>query len=177
VTRVLGIDPGSIRTGFGIIDYEEGSCTLITSGVIELDEATAVSERLVNLSSDLEDLLSRHRVDEVALESLFFSVNAQSALKLGQARGVILLECARRNLPIHEYSPAQVKSSVCGSGRAKKEQIAQMVKVLLKIPAKKAFHTFDQADALALALTHSQMISLNRRLNGKLNIETEDARK
>jgi len=160
--RILGIDPGSIRTGFAVIEASGSRLRYIASGVIELDAKLPFSTRLLALSKDLFELIERHRVQDLAIEGLFFAKNAQSALKLGHARGVILMQAAARDVAIHEYSPAEVKASVCGSGRADKDQIAKMVRILLKLPANTKFLKADQSDAIALALTHAQVISLKK---------------
>ncbi|MDB5037620.1 MAG: Crossover junction endodeoxyribonuclease RuvC [Bacteriovoracaceae bacterium] len=152
----MGIDPGSIRTGFAVIESDGTRLKYITSGTIVLDESAPISKRLFNLSQDLDALISKYKPKEVAIESLFFSKNAQSALKLGQARGVILMKVAAHSLEIYEYTPAEIKVSVVGTGRAQKDQIAKMLKILFKFPKSFDFKSTDQSDALAISLTHVQ---------------------
>ncbi len=159
--RILGVDPGSHRTGFGIIDIEPKKAKLISSGTIVLENSDSLPKRLVQLSHDIGDILDRYRPHEVAMETLFFAQNAQSALKLGHARGVLLMRISEREIPVHEYSPAQIKSAIVGSGRAKKDQIARMISLLLKLPKNHEFFSSDQSDALAIALTHAQSRTLN----------------
>lgn len=163
--RVLGIDPGSRRTGFAVLQSESGSTQIISSGVIALDEKLALPHRLAQLAQDLRDLIRLHRPAEVALESVFFARNAQSALKLGHARGVILMIASEHRLPIHEYSPAEAKAVLTGRGRATKEEVARMVRILLKLPKQFEFTAADQSDALALGLVHVQ----SKRLRGNLS--------
>jgi len=148
---VLGIDPGTIRTGFGVVRRVQGRLIRVDSGTIRLDDTLDVEERLVPLQDRLEEIITANRPDEAAVESLFFSRNAMSALKLGHARGVILLTLARRSIPISSYAPALVKRSIVGHGRAAKGQVQQVVKAILglaEVPQE------DEADALALAICH-----------------------
>ncbi len=154
--RVLGVDPGSIKTGFSIVDGQDRKFKYISSGTILLEEAEDLSLRLVQLYKDIKSLIEKHKPDHLALESLFFAKNAQSALKLGHARGVILMAAASMGLKVFEYTPTEVKSSIVGAGRAQKDQIARMIKLLLKFPKDFEFSSADQSDALAIALTHVQ---------------------
>jgi crossover junction endodeoxyribonuclease RuvC len=149
--RVLGIDCGSTTTGFGIIESEGRSHRMVTCGVIRMRGQLGFSVRLKQIFDGLQELIQTHSPNVAAVEGVFYSVNARSALKLGQVRGVALLAAAAAGLPVHEYSPLQIKSSVVGYGRAEKSQVQQMVKVLLglnRIPPE------DAADALAAALCH-----------------------
>ena len=154
--RVLGIDPGSINTGFAIVEYSGRSSRYIAGGTIALDESDPLAERLVRLSKDFKKILKSYKPQELALEFLFFAKNAQSALKLGHARGVLLMHAKEAGMKVYEYTPTQVKSSICGMGRAKKDQIAQMVKMILKLSPTFKFTSQDESDALALCLTHAQ---------------------
>ena len=151
-TRVLGIDCGSNATGFGVIDSDGRASVLVAHGVIRTRPNHAFEARLLQISTELRDLIAKHVPQAVAVEGVFHSVNARSALQLGHVRGVALLAAADAGLAVHEYSPLQIKSSVVGYGRAEKSQVQQMVKLLLRlneIPAE------DAADALAVALCHS----------------------
>lgn len=154
--RILGVDPGSLRTGFGVIELSRGNAIHIASGAIRLENDGPLSERLKNLSIDLEAIIQKHKPKALAIEHVFFSKNAQSALKLGQARGVILMTAARHGLEIHEYTPTEIKAAIGGSGRAQKDAVARMVRLLLKLSASFQFVCSDQSDALAIAIAHAQ---------------------
>ena len=149
--RILGIDCGSAATGYGLIEAEGPARQVVTSGVIVTGPRLSFPQRLKQISDELGRLIARYAPDAVAVEEVFYSVNVKSALKLGHVRGVALLKAAEASLPVHEYSPLQIKSSVVGYGRAEKNQVQEMVKVLLglsEIPPE------DAADALAVALCH-----------------------
>lgn len=157
---ILGIDPGSRRTGWGLLRRQGNHHEHVASGTIRLDEEAALPERLLALDRAVDALLTRHRADAAALEQIFSAKNARSALVLGHARGVILAAIARRGIPLFEYTPTQVKQAVAGTGRADKQQIARMVAVLLnhRAPLQE-----DQADALAVAITHAAAVNLGGR--------------
>ena len=152
--RILGIDPGSRKTGYGLIEYSENKSRHLDSGFIRLNEKETLSERLFMLSSELGKIIDRLNPNCGAIEKIFYAKNAQSALSLGHARGVILLKFSERQLPIHEYQALKVKQTVVGAGKADKRQIQHMVKILLKINDSLQE---DQADALAVALTHAHL--------------------
>jgi crossover junction endodeoxyribonuclease RuvC len=152
--RILGIDPGSIRAGYAVLESSHASIRLVSAGSICMDEKLPFSERLQQLGDDLDVLIRRHRPTEFALENVFFSKNAKSALLLGQSRGVCLYFAAKHRLEISEYTPTQVKSAIAGSGRASKEQIQHMIRVLLRLPAQYTFVSHDHSDALAIAIAH-----------------------
>ncbi len=161
--RILGIDPGLARTGFGIIeDSEPPSCLIY--GVIETDAALSVSNRLMLLFRQLEHLIDEWSPHVAAVEELFFARNVSSALVVGQARGVALLALARRELPVSEYKPAQVKQAITGHGRADKEQVQTMVTFLLGLESQP--RPDDAADALAVALCHAQSSAFLARVSG-----------
>jgi crossover junction endodeoxyribonuclease RuvC len=149
---VIGVDPGTIRTGYGILRRDGSRVVRLASGTIRLDEKTAVEDRLVPLERALDELLTAYGPDEAAVESLFFSKNAMSALKLGHARGVIMLVLRRRGIPVASYPPALVKRSIIGGGRAAKDQVQHVIQAILKLPEAPAE---DEADALAIALCHA----------------------
>ncbi len=151
MSLILGIDPGSRKTGFGIINYVSGQSEYITSGVIRLP-AGELPERLRIIFDSVTELLELHSPQEVAVEQVFMAKSADSALKLGQARGVAIAACAVRDMPVTEYSARQIKQSVVGSGAAEKSQVQHMVQVLLKLPAAPQE---DAADALAAAMCHA----------------------
>jgi crossover junction endodeoxyribonuclease RuvC len=154
--RVFGIDCGTEITGFGVVDSDEsGPLTRIvckTAGAIRLPKAKSLPARLAQVHQALCAELERWQPDVVAIEEVFYSVNAKSALKLGQVRGVALLAAAQRNLPVAEYAPLSIKSSVVGYGLAKKEQVQFMVARLLNL--RELPEPPDAADALAIAICH-----------------------
>ena len=152
--RILGIDPGSRKTGYGLIEHSNNKSRHLDSGFIRLNEKETLIERLLMLSTELEKIIDRLDPNCGAIEKIFYAKNAQSALSLAHARGVILLKFSEKQLPIHEYQALKVKQTVVGAGRAEKGQINHMVKILLKINDSLQE---DQADALAVALTHAHL--------------------
>jgi crossover junction endodeoxyribonuclease RuvC len=151
MSLILGIDPGSLKTGFGIINYAGGRAEYVTSGVIRLPKAE-LPERLGIIYSNLTELVELHAPTELSIEQVFMAKSAGSALKLGQARGAAIVACVALNMAVSEYSARQIKQSVVGTGAADKAQVQHMVKVLLKLPA---VPQEDAADALAAALCHA----------------------
>ncbi len=152
--RILGIDPGSRKTGYGLIEHSGNRTRYLASGCIKLNLKESLAERLNQLSTELDKLIEEFQPDCGAVEKIFFAKNAQSALTLGHARGVILLKFSERQLVVHEYQTLKVKQTVVGVGRADKNQVQHMVKILLKINDSLQE---DQADALAVALTHAHL--------------------
>jgi crossover junction endodeoxyribonuclease RuvC len=157
VTRILGIDPGSQRTGIGVIDVDAaGRCTYVHAQALNLLVDTEdFPARLGKLVFDLEDVLAQWAPQQVAIESVFMDKSATSALKLGHARGAAIATVVRRGLTIAEYAPRVIKQSLVGGGAADKAQVQHMVKLLLSLPDTKLQP--DAADALAVALTHAHM--------------------
>jgi crossover junction endodeoxyribonuclease RuvC len=151
--RVLGIDTGSRITGYGVIDTDGAECVFVDCGAIRLKTADALSLRLKVIHQRMAEIIQELKPDAAAIESVFHSANAQSALKLGHARGVCIHAAAEANLPVHEYSPAEVKNAVTGYGRAEKPQVQQMVRALLKLADWPS--SFDASDALAVAICHA----------------------
>lgn len=164
MTRILGIDPGSRYTGYGIIDCDRGRSQVVASGRIAAGDGD-ISGRLVRIDAELTALLTEFQPAEAALEEVFVKHNVRSALVLGQARGVALCAIARVAVPAAEYAPAQVKMALTGSGRAEKEQVQHMVKVLLGLQGRLQA---DAADALAIALTHAQVRRTRQATGGSL---------
>ena len=164
--RVLGIDPGSQRTGFGIIDCHAGGERHVASGCIDV-AGGAMVVRLQRIFAALNTLASEHRPDMIAIERVFLHRNPDSALKLGQARGVAICAAASLGASVHEYAPRAIKMAVTGYGAAAKPQVAQMVRTLLRLDTALAA---DAADALAAALCHSQ----TRRLGALGSIDQHD---
>lgn len=148
--RILGIDPGSRATGFGVVDFDGGRPRRVAGDVIRTAEGSLVV-RLTRIFAELERVIAATKPDAAALESVFASHNVRSALVLGHARGAALLACGRAGLPVAEYAPAQVKGAVAGYGRAAKGQVQRMVARLLAL---EACPPVDEADALAVALCH-----------------------
>ena len=156
LTRILGIDPGSQRTGVGVIDVDAtGRCSFVHAQALVLLDAADFPARLGKLCEGLEALIDEWRPDEVAIETVFMDKNATSALKLGHARGAALATVVRRHLSVHEYAPRLIKQSLVGRGAAEKAQVQHMVRLLLNLAEAKL--QADAADALAVALTHAHM--------------------
>jgi len=160
---ILGIDPGSLHTGYGLIERRGSSFTVIEAGRISCPRDHPLPARLAHLVTGLQDLLARRPPDLAALETPFHGMNARSLIVLAQARGALLAVLAGRGLEIREYSPAEVKSAVTGNGRADKEQVARMVRLLLAATgAGGDAWSNDATDALALALCCGQRLRLDR---------------
>ena len=158
--RILGIDPGSRFTGFGIIEVDGSRALPIHQGVIKAGSGE-FPERLGIIFSGISDLIDEFRPDEVAVETVFVSKNASSALKLGQARGAAVCAAIAKDLPVAEYSPRSVKQAIVGRGGADKVQVQHMVTVLLQLKEKLAE---DAADALAVALCHQHTQQTTERM-------------
>ncbi|MBW8310582.1 MAG: crossover junction endodeoxyribonuclease RuvC [Rhizobium sp.] len=157
MTRILGIDPGSQRTGIGVIDVDAtGKCAYVHCQALNLLVDTEdFPARLGKLVFDLEDVLAEWKPAVVAIESVFMDKSATSALKLGHARGAAIATVVRHGLAVHEYAPRLIKQSLVGGGAADKAQVQHMVRLLLNLGEKKL--QADAADALAVALTHAHM--------------------
>jgi crossover junction endodeoxyribonuclease RuvC len=163
---ILGIDPGSRKTGFGIINYVSGRSEYVTSGVIRLPPV-GLPERLGVIFESVSELVELHCPQELSIEQVFMAKNAGSALKLGHARGAAIVACVARGMPVAEYSARQIKQSVVGTGAADKAQVQHMVKVLLKLQAEPAE---DAADALAAALCHAHTQQSMINLSGAKSV-------
>jgi crossover junction endodeoxyribonuclease RuvC len=149
---VVGIDPGTAATGYGVVARRNGRLIALDGGVIATAPGVALERRLATIHDRVSELLELHAPVALAVEELYFGRNARSALAVGQARGAILLAAGRRGVPCAGYTPQQVKGAVCGSGNAAKEQVGRMVAALLSLPeAPRADHA---ADALAVAICH-----------------------
>jgi crossover junction endodeoxyribonuclease RuvC len=157
--RVFGIDPGSARTGYGCVQSDGTRHRLIACGAIAISHRTSFPEKLKVIHGELASLLSRYRPDCVVVENLFHALNARSALKLGHARGVAMLAAVEAGVPIFEYSPAEVKQSVVGYGRAEKGQVQSMIQLLLGLSDPPS--PYDASDALAIAVCHLHRMNLN----------------
>lgn len=150
--KILGIDPGSRVTGYGVLAVEGGRFSYVASGCIRVAH-TQMQERLAAIFSNLSDIISRYQPETVAIEQVFLGKNVSSALKLGQARGAAMVAVAQQQKPLFEYAPRTVKQAVVGRGQADKGQVQQMVALMLKLPKAPPA---DAADALAIALCHAQ---------------------
>ena len=152
--RILGLDPGTATTGYGIIDVEDGVFMPVTYGVIKTSPKMEMPNRLQIIQQDLQALLDEYQPDSVGVEEVFFGRNVTTAITVGQARGVLLLTLANANLPIGEYSPPKIKDAVTGYGKADKQQVQLMVRNLLDL--EETPRPDDAADGLAVAITHYQ---------------------
>lgn len=160
--RILGIDPGSVKTGYAVIDYASQRFSHVHSGYLALGKG-AMASRLGLLYRQLATLIEQYQPDDAAVESVFMQKNVASAIKLGQARGAILAALACGELQVDEYSPAKVKQTICGSGRADKGQVQFMVQRLIRLPDPPQE---DQADALAVAICHAFHRPAHTRIPG-----------
>ena len=150
--KIFGIDPGSERTGYGCVETDGSRHRVVLCGAIATPPLADFPTKLLTIHARLSTLIAECRPDCVAVENLFYSTNARSALKLGHARGVAVLAAVEAGLPVVEYTPAEIKRAVVGYGRAEKQQVQQMVKLLLGLSAPPTPH--DAADALAVAICH-----------------------
>jgi len=159
---VLGIDPGTAITGYGLVRGEDDGLTLVGYGAITTSADWPLPERLQRIYRELTAVIEDRQPTAVAVEELFFSKNVRTALSVGQARGVALLAAANAGLPIHEYTPLQVKQAITGYGRATKDQVQQMVKMLLGLDS--VPQPDDAADAIAVAICHIHSAKLTAML-------------
>ncbi|MEO8040864.1 MAG: crossover junction endodeoxyribonuclease RuvC [Betaproteobacteria bacterium] len=150
--RILGVDPGLRITGFGIIEKDGQRLVYVTSGCIRTDEKDDLPQRLKTILDGLREVITQGEPAHAAVEKVFVNVNPQSTLLLGQARGAAICAAVLQALPVHEYTALQVKQAVVGNGHARKEQVQEMVKRLLRLPG---VPSADAADALACAICHA----------------------
>jgi crossover junction endodeoxyribonuclease RuvC len=150
--RIIGIDPGLTKTGVGIIEVKNNSLSFVACETIYSDAAKPLAERLQHFHLVLTELIKKYQPQQAAIEETFVNTNPVSSLKLGQARGALILTLSLCNLPVFEYAATSIKKTVVGVGRADKNQIKAMVKILLP---KAVFNSEDEADALAIALCHN----------------------
>ncbi len=162
--RILGIDPGLQKTGWGIIESSGNSLKYIASGLIRPKVKAEMSLRLATLYNELISIIDEQVPEEAAIEETFVNKNPASALKLGQARGVLLMTPAIKGISVAEYSANKIKKSIVGSGHAAKQQVGMMIKTLLPTCGTLSE---DEADALAVAITHAHYRSLNTVLSGR----------
>lgn len=163
-SRILGIDPGSRKTGFGIIELDNQKIHHVINGRLMVGDGD-FADRLKQIFEGLTDIIQRYKPDMMAIEKVFLHKNADSALKLGQARGAAICAGVSQNLSVHEYSATQIKKAVVGNGHAKKEQVQYMMSVILNLPE---IPVEDAADALACAMTHANFAAVGGQQNSKL---------
>jgi crossover junction endodeoxyribonuclease RuvC len=162
VMRTLGIDPGTAIMGWGVVDEQGGGLSLVACGALTTPAGMPPPDRLVLLYDGLQHLLREHRPNAAAIEELFFGKNVNTAISVGQARGVALLALAQASVPIHEYKPSAVKQAVAGYGGADKKQMQEMVRMTLQLP--KIIKPDDAADAVAIAICHAYTAPMLRRI-------------
>ena len=162
--RVLGIDCGSERTGYGVIDSDGASHRLVAAGVIRTNTKDTFECRLLAIAGGLRQVIGEHAPERAAVEGVFYSANVKTALKLAHVRGVALLAVAEAGVPLAEYSPMEVKTSVVGYGRAEKSQVQLMIRSILRLA--EPVESEDASDALAVALCFATREAANRRLAG-----------
>ena len=160
--RILGIDPGSVTTGYGVIDYDRGRLVLVEQGSINTRRGSELAERLVTIHEALGALIARTRPSEAAVETPFAGNNVKSLIQLSHARGVVLLAIQAASVAVFEYAPRSVKSAVVGYGGAEKEQVAKMVRILIPSCAQRKMSS-DATDALAIAICHAHTAGTNAR--------------
>lgn len=156
--KILGIDPGSINCGYGLISTNGKEALYITSGRISSSPSKPLYLRLKDIFGSLQEIIQKYTPDKIVVEKIFFAKGAKAALSLGHARGIVLLAAASENIDLHEYSALEVKKAIVGYGRADKNQVQEMVKLILNI--KGALYP-DSADALALALCYTNTLKFN----------------
>ncbi len=160
--RVLGIDPGTINLGYGVVDEEGAGMTMVGCGVLSLSAKVPVEKRLSSLYERLSEIVARYRPDEVAIEEPFVAGNVRSALAVGRAQAIAILAAANKNLPVFRYLPAQVKQQVTDYGGSSKEQVQEMVRLQLGLAQPP--QPSDAADALAVAICHLHQRYIDRLL-------------
>ena len=160
--RILGIDCGSERTGYGVIESDGLHHSIVAAGVIQTKTKQSFERRLLEIASGLRRLIGEHAPECAAVEGVFFSANVKTALKLAHVRGVALLAVAEAGIGLAEYSPMEVKTSVVGYGRAEKSQVQLMIRSILRLA--EPIQSEDACDALAVAICHATRDSINRKL-------------
>lgn len=150
--RIIGIDPGTAIVGYGIVDYNGNASTLVASGSVQTDKNLSDAERLAEISDDMENLIEQYSPDVASVEKIFFFKNQKTVISVAQSRGVILSVLAKSKIPVYEYTPMQIKLSVTGYGKAAKDDVAEMVKKMIKYDFFPKLD--DTADAIAMAVCH-----------------------
>lgn len=157
---VIGIDPGTIVSGYGIVEVRDSGFNCIDPGFISQPQSRSIPSRLKHIYGKLSELIEQFSPDEMSIEDVFFSKNPRSTLKLGEARGVSILAAATADIPVFEYSPTEVKSAVTGNGRATKLDVQKMISAMLNIDY---FEKSDTSDALAIAICHLNSIEIKKK--------------
>jgi crossover junction endodeoxyribonuclease RuvC len=160
--RILGVDPGTIHLGYGVVDVEEEEMHMVDCGVINLPSRLPMEERLRALYSELSKIIAKHKPSEVAIEEPFIGNNVRSAFAIGRAQAIAILAAANQGLPVYYYSPAKIKKQVTSYGQSDKQQVQEMVRVQLRLS--ELPQPNDAADALAVAMCHIQQRCLNQWL-------------
>ncbi|MCQ2552359.1 MAG: crossover junction endodeoxyribonuclease RuvC [Clostridia bacterium] len=161
--RILGIDPGYAIMGWGVIEKKGNSVSTVAYGAVTTEKDMPMPDRLKVLYSSLMEIIAEYQPDEVSIEELYFHTNQKTVIFVGQARGVAILACSNSSLPIYEYTPLQIKTSITGNGRAEKKQVQEMVKRILGLS--EVPKPDDTADAIAAAICHSYVGELNKKLS------------
>ncbi|MFA6309306.1 MAG: crossover junction endodeoxyribonuclease RuvC [Clostridia bacterium] len=156
---ILGIDPGFAITGYGVVKYEVNKFSVIDYGAITTHASKPLCERMLTLFDSLEEVIEKHKPDAISVEELFINKNLKTALNVGHGRGVAILAAAKSGRAVHEYTPLQVKQAVVGYGRADKNQVQQMVKIILNLES--IPKPDDASDALAVAICHGNSYRMN----------------
>ncbi|MBN1494567.1 crossover junction endodeoxyribonuclease RuvC [Candidatus Peregrinibacteria bacterium] len=154
--RILGIDPGTATTGYGIIEEYNDEYKVLNFGCIKTKAEKTLEDRLKEIASDIDFLIKKYKPQQAAIEEIFFSKNTKTAIAVAHARGVIIQKLSENNVPVSSYNPLKIKQAVCSDGKAKKQQIIKMTQILLKLNT--APSPDDAADALAIALCHGNFI-------------------
>ena len=163
--RILGIDPGTIIVGYGIIDCEEGNISFVCCDAVKCKQRSSIGERLCYIYDELCSVIENYRPDAVAVEQPFVDKNIRSALVIGKAQAIAMLAAGKHHLPCYEYSPAQIKQGATSYGASSKEQVQQMVKLLLNLT--EVPQPNDAADALAVAICHSREMHIKEIIGGQ----------
>jgi crossover junction endodeoxyribonuclease RuvC len=159
---VVGVDPGSLATGYGLVKKEDNRLIYVGGGKISFPHSWPFSERVHRIYGSLVEIIQAHHPEEMSIEDVFFAKNVRSALKIGHVRGAALVAAIQCGLKVYEYTPLQINQSVVGYGRASKEQVRAMVKLILKLDTQLSL---DTADALAIAICHHNWLRLEDTLN------------
>ena len=167
--KILGLDPGYAIVGYGVVEYLNNSFMPVSFGVVTTEAGEPFEQRLLKIDTEISAILDRYEPQSIAVEKLFFTTNQKTVIDVAQARGVIILCAARRNIPVFEYTPLQVKQSVVGYGKAEKSQVMEMTRIMLSL--REIPKPDDAADALAVAICHAH--SAGSRLGGIARILKE----
>jgi crossover junction endodeoxyribonuclease RuvC len=162
---ILGVDPGTAITGYGFVRVDDDQVEMVTYGAITTPSEWSMARRLGHIHRELAALIAEHHPTDTVIEKLFFSKNVRTAMSVGQARGVALLAAEEAGLPIHEYTPLQIKQAIAGYGRADKNQVQQMVKLLLQLES--VPQPDDAADALAIAICHAHSAKFRQAMSAE----------